>query len=317
MKEDFIRIRYDGPALKGHSIDVNYLAPALLAIGDLCKLSNNKFNQGKASVKVLVNVDLEQNCFELNLQVVLDIYEQAKSLIGDEDVSSAKEILEWIGIIVPASLTGAFGLFRFVKWLNGRKISSTEIVQKDGKDFVQITVEGENNTVNVYPQTYQLLKEPKAIKSIQEIVKPLSDEGYESLEFEQNKKVNESVNKEEAKEILKINIQEDIEDEEEPQEVTAWISVYSPVYDKHARLWRFEYSGHHEFMDISETGIAEQAFARGGALIDDAYRVRLEIKQFQTEAGKFKNHFKILEVLDFKPSKIHGQDDLFKDEGED
>jgi len=77
--------------------------------------------------------------------------------------------------------------------------------------------------------------------------------------------------------------------------------VYSPVYDTDATTWRFSYGDIHVYMDISETDIEERAFERGGAMINDTYKVRLEITQTLTESGKPTNHYKILEVLDFKP----------------
>ncbi len=111
MSSDQIRLRYDGPALANHSIDVDDLAPALLALGDLCKLTNKKFNGDRTSVKVVVNADLEQNCFELYLELLQTLTEQAKSIIKDDDIASAKEILEWLGIIA----AGPLGLFAVLK----------------------------------------------------------------------------------------------------------------------------------------------------------------------------------------------------------
>ena len=61
-------IRYDGPALSDRSMDVAELAPALLALSDLLKIANTYANGDRAGVKVKVNADLEQHCFELNLR---------------------------------------------------------------------------------------------------------------------------------------------------------------------------------------------------------------------------------------------------------
>ena len=296
MSDYSVRIRYDGPALEGHSMDVNHLAPALLALGDTCKLANKKFNQDRASVRVLVNANIEQNCFEFNIQLILDLYEQAKLLLGNPDVVTAKEILEWLGIVETS--IGTVGLIRLMRWLKGREISSSELVTQDGKDLVKITITGDNNTVMVTPQTLELLKDPKAVKSIQEVVKPVTQTGYESLEFEQNGEVTDKINKDDAKVIVEYEHEESAE--EASQVVTAWLQVYSPVYDTDATTWRFSYGDIHVYMDISETDIEERAFERGGAMINDTYKVRLEITQTLTESGKLTNHYKILEVLDFK-----------------
>ena len=62
-------------------------------------------------------------------------------------------------------------------------------------------------------------------------------------------------------------------------------------------------------MDISETTIASKALERGGALINDTYRVKLEIQQVKTSAGNFKNKYKIKKVLEFHPASIKSQSD--------
>ena len=60
-------IRYDGSALSGHEIDVQDLAPALLALADIIQIANRKFNGDRADVKVTVSADVEQQCFMIDL----------------------------------------------------------------------------------------------------------------------------------------------------------------------------------------------------------------------------------------------------------
>lgn len=310
MSKDLVRIRYSGPVLANHAIDVNHLAPALLSLGDLCSLANKKFNGKRASVKVLVSVDAEHSCFELSFELVQKIYDMAISLIKTDDVKNAKQILEWIGIITVGPTS--FGLFRLLKWLKGRKVESQTLVKQDGKNVVKIKVVGDNNTINAYPQTMELYNDIEVIKSTQKIVKPLTEEGYNNLEFEYKEKVTEKVSKKEATDIMSIDVDVMEETEEEPQEIIALVKVYSPVYDADVSAWRFEYGGKHEYMDISETGIAKKAIERGGTSVDDIYRVRLEIIQITTPAGKIKNRYKIKEMLEFRQVNPPKQIGLFE-----
>lgn len=312
MSRDRVRVRYDGPALAGHSIDVDDLAPALLALGELCKLANRKFNGDRASIKVLINVDVEQNCFELNVELVQTIFEAAKSLLTHSDVATAKEIFEWLGLV-----GSGWGLFRLLKYLNGRQVTEKTIQKVDGKDVIQIKVDGDNNVINVDPKAMELLEDSRNVKSAQKVVKPLTKEGYDSIEFEDQSGKIEKIDRRVAESILKydadlppVNLPLD----EPPDVVTAWIQVYSPVYEHSADTWRFFYGEGHAYMDISETDIAERALERGGALVNDNYKVRLEITQSVTDAGRFKNHYKILEVLDFKPAQIQAQQTLYDDD---
>ena len=69
MSSSTIRVRYDGPALANHSIDADELAQALQALSQLLKLTNGKFNQDRAAISILVNVNVEQNCFEFGIEI--------------------------------------------------------------------------------------------------------------------------------------------------------------------------------------------------------------------------------------------------------
>ena len=123
-----ITVRYDGPALSGHQMDVSDLASALIGISELYQHANSRFNGDKASVKVLISTDTEHQCVD------------------------------------------------------------------------------------------------------------------------------------------------------EPQVVSAWITVYAPVYDLTVKSWRFRYGEVHYYMDISETSIAEDAINRGGAAINLEETLRTTIK---------------------------------------
>lgn len=77
---------------------------------------------------------------------------------------------------------------------------------------------------------------------------------------------------------------------------------------------RFNYGEDHVYMDISGTDISKQALQRGGALVNDTYKVKLEMKQTLTASGNFKNHYKIIEVLEFHPAQLPSQVDWIEDD---
>jgi hypothetical protein len=69
-------IAYDGeaPAAGGdHSIDVQTLAPALLAFGKLIREANTEFNGERSTAKVRVVSDFEHRCFSINFEVAVDL----------------------------------------------------------------------------------------------------------------------------------------------------------------------------------------------------------------------------------------------------
>lgn len=314
MSAATVTVRYDGPILANHRMDITDLAPALLGLSEICRIANHKFNGDKASVQVLIGTDAEHRCFQLDLHVVQTVWDTTKSLLTNSDVGSAKELLEWIGLI-GGGTTGAIGLFKLLKWLSGRRINSTVLEAHDGRDVVRISIEGDNNNVVfVHPQALELLRDEKVLASLKKVIEPLTREGYDKLEFENDGEIADTIGKEEALAISALTPSEiESTETDQPQTITAWISVYSPVYDPKAPLWRFKFGDAHEYMDISETDIARLAMKRGGAMIDDAYKVRLEIVQEHKPSGTIVNHYKIKKVLEFKPARLPFQTDAFYD----
>jgi hypothetical protein len=92
------------------------------------------------------------------------------------------------------------------------------------------------------------------------------------------------------------------------------VKVYAPVYDTKADRWRFVFNGGHPYIDISSTDIAQRAIERGGALINDTYKVELEIQQTKTADGGLSAKYKIKRVLDFYPANIPHQSHLLGDD---
>lgn len=295
MSKATITVRYDGPDLSTHQMDVADLAPALLAISELCKIANKKFNSDRAGVRVLISTDEEQNCFQFDLTVIQSVWDTAKALVSDADVKTALEILTWLGIING----GGYGLLKLIAWTKNRPVESTKIIQNAGRDFVQVTIQGD--VVVAYPEALEMLSDQAVIKNVKKIVEPVTKAGYEMVEFDFDRTRQERIEKVEAEVIVAARPANENESAaEEPQEITAWVTVYAPVYDKNSERWRFTFGDGHEYMDISETDIAVRAVERGGAMMHDAYRVRLEIRQAMSDKSKFSTTYKIKEVLDFK-----------------
>lgn len=306
-------IRYDGPALADHRMDVHELAPALLSLADICKNANRAFNGDRTGLNVLVNANTEQHCFELSLEFVMTLFEQAKSLAGIEKPKTPEEILAWIGIIGSGATATTLSLIKLIKALNGKEVESVETVQIDGKSVINVSIQGDNNNVEVLqtsPEVLALAKNEDNLRHIKRLVSPLVRDGYESLEFERGPKDRVELTREDARIIDSIDAGEmadAIDEKEDPQVVTAWIKVHAPVYDPEATRWRFQFDGRTEYMDIRDTGIAQAAIDRGGALVDDTYKVKLQMVQSKTST---RMTYKVLEVLEFHPARLTDQGDL-------
>ena len=310
MSKETVTLHYDGPALAGHQMDVAYLAPALYALNDLCKIANTVANGDHASVRVYANVDREQNSFVFDIEIVTSLIEQARALISDPRVQDAKEIAEWIGLIKHGAVAGSVGLLGLLKLLHGRPAEFEPTEGQDGRDMFVVRTEGDNNHITVItPGVKNLYEDRDARRSAKRILKPLEDEGYERLEFLSGGEVTESFDREEALEVLKMPDSPPGSENEEPQELVAWITVHSPILRRDARTWRFIYNGLVTSMDISETNIVAEALERG-VNFGDSYRVKLEITQMEREPGNFTAKYKIKEVLDFRQGYGDAQETL-------
>lgn len=307
MTAQAFSISYVGKDRAGdHSIDVQALAPALLAFGRLLREANREFNGQKATAKVLVVSDFEHKCFNINFELVVSLFEQIKQLIGTEQAKSAKDILEWVGILGgPPGVVLSY--LAYLRYKRGRKVESvTSLTDTDKSGIVQVKFEGDGNTVHIHQHVHQLSENPTALRSTKDAFLPLGHDGFDAVELKQDGEVVELIDWVAVKAIVAScneGIKESKETEPEVEVTPAWLSVYSPVYDLQAPRWRFRMGKEVIYADITATDIAAQAIQRGGALVDDTYQVRLEITTEIDASGKKKEPtYKILEVTRFIPA---------------
>ncbi|WP_363346346.1 hypothetical protein [Methylocystis echinoides] len=168
-----------------HSIDVEALGPALIAFGRLIREANSEFNGKKATAKVLVISDFEHKCFNINFEVVMNIFEQVKTLLGDDHVETAKNILEWIGLLKPIAAGGVGGIsyLGYLRWRRGRKlVNTTTLTDQDKSGFVSVQVEGDHNPITVHHHVYNLSLNPRALRATRDAFSPIGRDGFDNLE---------------------------------------------------------------------------------------------------------------------------------------
>ena len=120
MAKETIRLRFRGPAVDDHHMDVVHLGSSLLAVGELCKIANREFNGDQTNVHVFVRTDHEHQCFEIILEIFQSLLPNVHSLVSNPQTQTIKEILEWLGIIM--EIGGYIGLYQFLEWCRGRKV---------------------------------------------------------------------------------------------------------------------------------------------------------------------------------------------------
>jgi hypothetical protein len=305
------QIAYLGDVADDHAMDVEALAPALLGFGRLMRAVNADLNKDQAKVKVLVESDFEDKCFNINFELVQTILDTIRGFLSDKEaVQDAKDILTKVGIITGVGGTVAAGIFGYLKAKNGRTVASTQTV-KDSTNTIIVNLNGDGpKTLIIDKDVFRLAEHNKeVVQSIQATLVPIDERGEaKALEFRENDLVVTTLQRDDVKAIvascetalLGAPIEEK-QAESEPHTVTANLYVHGAVFDPKAQNWRFRYKGEHIFADIRETRIAADAVKRGTVSKNDRYRVKMEVTDPKDEDGK--PHYKIIEVLEFKEAE--------------
>ena len=299
MTEAVVELRYDGPAVADHKMDVDDLAPALLAFGSLCKEANRVLNGDRANVRVLINADMQANCVTISFEVVWSSLEAAKRLIQDDRVATVKEILEWLGLIGGSG--AAIGLLAFLKLRGNQATQETSFIGHDSRNIVKIQVQGDNNVVQVVPQVRKLAADPRVVDAAKRVLRPVAlREGIDRATFKVNGRVAADIDKASAKAISEAKVPSEPEAEPEDEYIVGNITVHGPILDARAGVWKFKLLGNIQPIDISGSGIAEDVLRRGRIVVGDRWRVRLRVSEKKSKTGGTRTEYKVVEVFGFE-----------------
>lgn len=195
MSETTFTIRFDGPIFEGgHKMAVEDFAPSVLAFSELVKRANTLFNGDRATVRAMIDVDVDQHCFQFDFQIIQSVWDQARALLTDHDVKSATDIAQ----ALIGTATVGVGLLVALKKLRGKPPAGTQVVMRDGGNFTQINVTG-GDSFFIPPDALKLLRDPEALKQAKKAVEPVARPWYDKVEFEESGKVVETVSNEEAR----------------------------------------------------------------------------------------------------------------------
>ena len=293
-------IAYDGPALANHAMDVHALGPALLAIGDMCREAHRTIHgDDGAEVKVHVKATSE-GCFDIVLQLV-QAYDRVADLVRDHDVSTAKDIIEWLGLgAVPAT-----GLFAYLKWKRGRRVVAQEPVSDSSKGTpynIRVEVEGEGNTVIVIPgQVQQLASDPRVRAAQRRTLSPLNDDGIDEFQVRHGRKAVLTVSKDDLRRGYFDIGPEDVGQEEainEPQTYEAILLLRSPVFEQEKK-WQFYHGEQRISATLRDTDFIKRVFTSGERFgVGDRFRVRLGLSQVLLPNGRIRNDYEIIKVIE-------------------
>ena len=294
------QVAYVGDNDSDHSMDVEALAPALLAFGKLIRAANAELNQNRASIKVLVDSEFEHKCFLINFETLQVVLDHIKDFLNDEGVKKAADVLQKLGMLGGTLATGVFG---YLKWRNGRKVESVQEV-KDLPGAVVIKLQGTGHTLQIGKDVLRLAQNPEVLEAIEGTLTPIKDrKEARGIEFRQDDQPIRVLDEADIDAIIAScedpgDLEPEPEEEEQqPKIVTAVLHSHGPVFDKKAPNWRFIYKRKPIYADIKDTNIAKDAVKRGALFMNDRYKVRMEITPSATDDGT--PHYRIVEVLEF------------------
>ena len=178
MSSPITIIRYDGPAVAEHSMDAADLAPALAALSNLVNATSRELYGDQSSTRVLVQARPEPACFELQVEIVQFLAHHVSGLFEDQLRARAIEIALTIGLL------GAAGLFELHRWLAQQSVPP-DLLRIGKANGSTVIVNPQNNQeINVTHNTFNVFTAPQVSDHVKEVVRPLTKDGYERLEFE-------------------------------------------------------------------------------------------------------------------------------------
>jgi len=234
-------------------MDVQDLAPALLALADLVQIANKKFNGDRAEIRVLVNADVEQRCFMVDLSLSMSLLDQAKTFFDSDRIKTAKEIAEWIGIVKGGAGGAVGGLFALLAFLKGKKKESPLQITQTGS---QVTIVGDGNTIVIASETYELAQDRVVVDRVRSIMQPLTKPGYDDLSFLEGKDEVVRVSSEQAENIFSSASEELIPFQtESTSQIRGLVRIKSPQYEGGAK-WSLLWNGRAVDAEMAENAAA-------------------------------------------------------------
>ncbi len=295
------QIIYDGSALENHEMDVNDLAPALLAIGGLMEEVGNSLYGEKFKISVSVKGSFKTGCFGVEMIAHANSFIlEAIDLFNHANTTAVLNAAGLIGLVTSAGGT----LIGFLRWAKGRKVTSTEIIS-DG--IVRVFIDNEH--YDIEQVALDMLKNYKIRKAFDALINaPLSRDGIDSfavIDLQHPQQPILHIEREEANYFIAPT-----PDDEEINDQTTIVSlqIISPSFTE-GHKWKFSdgtATFHADILDenfIRRVQANEEVFAK-----NDILKVKLHMRQWLTGRG-MRNDYSIKEVIEHRSAQR--QIDLF------
>jgi len=273
-----IQIAYDGDAVKSGVMDVEELAPALLAIGSTLQEANNILNDGNARLKVNVKSDFKTGSFEVVLELVQSLAEQVSFMLDGRHTWTAGEIAAFVGFSGGTTVS----LVKLVRWLKNRRVKSMTTLQNGD---VEIEVDGGDKII-AKPEVVKLTKSSTVRTSLHAILKPLSKEGVDVFIVREKTEDIEVIRKSESDDFIPPKL------EEKPLAETVREAAFQlvGVFFEDGLKWRLSDGDSRINAEMKDANFQHKVDAGLPFRKGDILLLRLRTKQVQTGTGIRNEH---------------------------
>lgn len=229
-----VRIAYTGEALENGAMDINDLAPALLAFAELVKRANVLVGNTQP-VRLMLNADsIKRGSFDVTLELIYSGLDQIKLLMGAAEDIGLKALSDALGI----GATIKEGVFWLIQAIGNKKILKVSETD-DNKVAINLN---DNSKIIINQNTYNVFMDHEARSSITKVMEPVKKEGIEGFE------IRNPYNYEDKKPSFKV-VKDDLQLYETPEletnvvpeniiEQEVLLKIVSLVFDE-AQKWRF------------------------------------------------------------------------------
>ena len=272
-------IKYDGPALQSHQMDVRELGPALLALAGLLEDANKAAYPDGEAVRVSVQGNFKGGSFGVDLIAVQSMASQIVSMLTSPGASAASNlsgILQGLGLVAGATAAAGAGLIGLIKWLGGRKPTSVKTL--GDSEIYEIRTQDAVETMAVDLIAGRLYRSRAVRTSLLKVLKPLENEGIDYFASGQDGQAENIITKDQLPAFVSAAQGEEALSNSLLERVV--VQVESPVF-KDGNKWRlndgqgafFCAIEDQEFLNRVEAGA--ERFGKGDVLLADLRRYQL------------------------------------------
>lgn len=299
MSGPSFRIKFDGPALREHEIDVADLAPALVALGQMVKAANRVVNGDGLDVSVKVRT-VGDGSFWVELTVrAQSAYAAVRDFLVGPDVDAILKLITIIGLSAAGAGIAGQSALAVIRQIRGRRPKRLErhggIVRIEFDDDTQIDVEEATARVAFDPEFRTALERVA--------VEPLNRPGIDAIVLEGDG-IEERITQATAGSFLAPPITGDSLIETRHTKVFSIIDLSF----KPGKKWRLsDGHGRATLVDVEDASFisrienSEIAFAKGDILVCD---VRETARQ---TAKGLKAEYAIVRVIEHRAASARNQ----------